>query len=87
MSTSIDPLTVDSLVSQSMLAVEETRARCQDQLPRLYNQRQVLHANRTRRLAWEAKHLEELRELYRSLGLVQPLDSRELYVNTKPGLN
>jgi hypothetical protein len=74
MSTSHDLPTVDLLVSLSMLAVEETRARCLDQLPRLHRQRQVLRANRTRRLAWEAKQRDELRELYNSLGPATPVE-------------
>lgn len=74
MSTSYDLPTVNLLISLSMVAVEENCARCQDQLPRLYNQRQLLLANRTKRLAWEAKQRDELRELYSSLGLVQPVE-------------
>lgn len=81
MSTSHDLLTVNVLVNLSLLAVAETRARCQDQLPRLHNQRQVLRANRTKRLAWEAKYRGELRELYSSLGLVPPPDASELHIN------
>jgi hypothetical protein len=76
MSTSYDLPTITLLVSLSMLAVEETRARCQDQLPRLYNQREVLRANRRRRLEWQAKQRDELRELYTSPGLL-PLYLRE----------
>ena len=74
MSTSQDLPTIDLLVSLSMLAVEETRVRCRDQLAHLHDQRQVLGANRTRRLAWEAKQRDELRELYNSLGLATPVE-------------
>lgn len=72
MSALHDLQTIKSLISLSNRAVLETCARCQDQLPRLYNQRQALVANRTKRLAREAKQNEELRELYRSLGQLKP---------------
>jgi len=71
MSASHDLQTVNSLISLSMYAVEETRSRCQAQLPRLYNQRLALNA---KRLAREAKQKDELRELYSSLRLVTPVD-------------
>ena len=74
MSASHDLCNVHLIVNQSERVVEETRSKCQEQVPRLYNQRQLLLANRHKRLAREAKQRDELRELYRSLGLVQPVE-------------
>jgi hypothetical protein len=72
MSASDDLCNVHLIVSLSERVFEETCSRCQEQLPRLYNQRQLLLANRQKRLAREAKQRDELTKLYRSLGLVQP---------------
>ena len=69
MSTSYDLDTVQLLVNLSLRFVDEIRSKCKDQRLRLNNQRNRLQANRTKRLAREAKQKEELRELYISLGL------------------
>lgn len=73
MSDSYDLQTVNLIVDHSQRAAQEASFKCQEQLPRLYNQRQKLLAGREKRLAQEAKQNDELRELYRSLGLVQPV--------------
>lgn len=58
------------MVSMSMLAVEETCSKCQDQFVRLVNQRQALRARRMKGFARQAKQDEELKALYCSLGLI-----------------
>ena len=75
MSAADDLYKVHLIVSLSERVFEETYSKCQEQLPRLYNQRQLLLANRQKRLAREARQREELRELYLSLGLVQPVEN------------
>ena len=67
---------VDLIVSLSQRAAEEASSKCQKQLPHLYNQRRTLLANRKKRLAFEARQKDELRKLYRSLGLVQPVEDQ-----------
>lgn len=74
MLVSCDLQTINLLVSLSKRTVEETCLKCEEQLPRLYNQRRALVAKRKKLLARKAKQNEELRELYRSLGLVQPVE-------------
>lgn len=74
MSSAYDLHTVQSIVSLSLRFVEEIRSKCLDQRLRLNNQRMRLCANRTKRLAREAKQEDELRELYTSLGLVKRVE-------------
>ena len=76
MLASYDPQNVNLIVNASKRAHEEACSKCLEQLPRLYNQRQALLANREKRRAFEAKQRDDLRELYTSLGLVQPVEDQ-----------
>jgi hypothetical protein len=79
MSVSFDLRTTHAIVSLSERFFEEIRSKCQVQRLHLHNQRQILFANRTKRLAREAIQKDKLRELYSSLGLAELVerDNRE----------
>ena len=74
MSASYDLQTINSLINLSIRAVEETCSKCQEQLPRLYNQRQALLAKRMKQRARQEQQKRKLEKLCSSLGLVTPVE-------------
>lgn len=73
---SFDLQQVKLLVSLSERAVYDTRSKCHDQLTRLYYQRQELHTNRKKRLAFRSQAKRSVEGMCGSLGVVQPVQDQ-----------